>query len=90
MKTLSLKERENWLERAELIKRLNANNEQRKQDMSDLFRLATGRPPKSRAKNDAKGVHVRFGTATSALTGEPVNPKLYKLAKYVRRKIHKK
>jgi hypothetical protein len=93
MKTLSLKDRETWLDRADLIKKLNARNEQRKQDISDLFRLTTGRATKSRAKNDAGDAHLTgVQAATSWMRGNPesVRAKLHKMAKFLRRKIHKK
>ena len=92
MKTLSLKDRETWLDKADLIKKLNARNEQRKQDMSDLFRLTTGRATKSRAKNDAGSVHLTGAQAMTSMRGNPesVRAKLHKMAKFLRRKIHKK
>ena len=96
MKTLSLKEREQWLETADLIKKLNERNKQLKQDMSDLFRLSMGEAPKSTsAKSNVKGVYLNNGgvrAATSTMRGNPlsVKLKLHKLAKTLRRTIHKK
>ena len=97
---VSLKEIEASLKRAQLIKTLNAHNEKRKQDMSDLVRSSMGRATKSTKSTqtparNAKDTYIRFGgvrTAVNDMRGdpEPANPRLYKLAKFLRRKLVKK
>lgn len=94
----SLKEIETHLKRAQLIKTLNAHNEKRKQDMSDLVRSSMGRATKSTQATTGRGkkdTYFRFGGVREAVNKmlgepEPANPRLYKLAKYVRRKLVKK
>jgi hypothetical protein len=94
---VSLKEIEASLKRAKLIKTLNAHNEKRKQDMSDLVRAGTGRASKSTqtTTREKKDTYFRFGGVQEAVNKmfgvpEPANPRLYKLAKFVRRKLVKK
>jgi hypothetical protein len=94
---VSLKEIEASLKRAQLIKTLNAHNEKRKKDISELIRKPVGMSTKStqttaREKTDT---YFRFGGVDAAVRKafegqEPAKPKLYKLAKYVRRKLVKK